>query len=137
LEDVEPKIRVFTIWTNTYANLETLQPDVSSWPKPSLVLLRGTPMGAADFTFFYPFDNSRVAQRDGKFVPIPKEEWHKLAMEDQFDAILYVGRPAEITYSKMSPELCAEKAYMAMRTSRLRLAGFTAGADGFAEQCGK
>ena len=137
LEDIPPKIRVFTVWTNTYANLEQIQPEVGSWPKPRLVVLRGTPLGAADFTFFYPFDDSRVSERDGKLVPIPKEMWRKLSMEDLFDAILYVGRPADITYAKASAQLCANQAYLTMRTSRLRLAGFTTAADRFAEQCGK
>ena len=137
LEDIAPKIRVFIIWTNTYANLEQLQPEVGSWPKPRLVVLRGTPLGAADFTFFYPFDDSRVFEREGKLVPIPKEEWRKLSMEDVFDAMLYVGRPAEVTYARASAELCADEVYTTMRTSRLRLAGFTTAADRFAEQCGK
>jgi hypothetical protein len=137
LEDVAPEINVFTIWTNTYANLEQLQPEVGSWPKPRLVVLRGTPIGAADFTFFYPFDDSRVLEREGRLVPIPKEEWRKLAMEDVFDAMLYVGRPADITYAKASAQLCANQAYLTMRTSRLRLAGFTTTADRFARECAK
>jgi hypothetical protein len=137
LEDVAPKINVFTIWTNTYADLTPLQPEVGLWPKPRLVVLRGTPIGVTDFTFFYPFDNSRVSEREGKLVPIPKEEWRKLSIEDVFDALLYLGRPADITYAKVSAQLCANQAYLTMRTSRLRLAGFVATADRFAEQCGK
>jgi hypothetical protein len=78
-----------------------------------------------------------VSEREGTLVPIHKEDWRKLSMEDMFDAILYLGRPADITYSKVSAQLCANQAYLTMRASRLRLAGFVTAADRFAEQCGK
>jgi hypothetical protein len=58
-------------------------------------------------------------------------------MEDVFDAMLYIGGTADITYAKVPAPLCADKAYLAMRTSRLRLTGFTTAADQFAEECGK
>jgi hypothetical protein len=132
-----PRIRVFTIWTNTYADLEPLQHEVGSWPTPRLVVLRGTPIGAADFTFFYPFDDSRASEHEGTLVAIPKEKWRKRSMEDVVDAMLYVGRPADITYAGASAALCADEAYTTMRSSRLRLAGFTTAADRFAERCGE
>jgi hypothetical protein len=106
-------------------------------PTPRLVLLPGTPVGAADFTVFYPFDDYRRTERNGKLLPISKEEWLRLPMENEFDALLYIGGPADITYTKVSAQLCADRAYLAMRTSRLRLAGFTTTADRFAEECGK
>ena len=27
---------------------------MSAWPAPSIAIVRGTPLGAADFTFYYP-----------------------------------------------------------------------------------
>jgi hypothetical protein len=33
---------VFSIWTNTLTDLQAVQPSVSSWPNPSLTILRGT-----------------------------------------------------------------------------------------------
>jgi hypothetical protein len=46
--------KVFTIWVN--AHVEKLQADVASWGKPSIAIIRGTVLGAADFTFYYPYD---------------------------------------------------------------------------------
>src|SRR5712672_2467000 len=43
--------KVFTIFT---ADVSSLQPDAASWPSPSLAIIRGTVLGAADFTKYYP-----------------------------------------------------------------------------------
>jgi hypothetical protein len=42
-------------------------------------------------------------------------------MEDQFDAILYLGPPSSMTAAKLAPTLCSDRVYMAMRTWRLGL----------------
>ena len=44
-------------------------------------------------------------------------------MQDQFDAVLYLGPPSSITIrrSEIAPSLCADAAYMKMRLSRLAL----------------
>jgi hypothetical protein len=61
--------------------------------------------------------------RDGRLVPIPRDEWRSLRMEDQFDALLYLGPPSAITRSRLPPALCADPAYMKMRLERLALVG--------------
>jgi len=115
-------VKVFTVWTNSFARLDSVQADIRTWPKPSLAILRGTTLGAADFTFFYPFENvARGTLQDNKLVPIPRTQWRSLPMEQQFDAVLYLGPPASITYSRMSPALCADTAYMRMRLQRMAL----------------
>jgi hypothetical protein len=43
-------------------------------------------------------------------------------MEDQFDAILYLGPPSIFTKSQLSRALCADRGYMEMRLWRLSLA---------------
>jgi hypothetical protein len=43
--------RIFTIWRHVSGALATLQADAAWWPTPSLVALRGTPLGAAPLTF--------------------------------------------------------------------------------------
>jgi hypothetical protein len=111
--------KVFTIWTNTAGDLQTLQGDISSWQKPTLTMIRGTVLGAADFTFYYRFDTQRVAVRENTFVPIPRDQWQTLRMEDQFDAVLYLGRPSEITYRPFPSALCADPTYMKMRLTAL------------------
>jgi hypothetical protein len=34
-------------------------------------------------------------------MPISREQWRLLPMEDQFDAVLYVGPPAAVTRSQL------------------------------------
>jgi hypothetical protein len=118
---------VFTIWTNTNIDLRTAQANIAAWPTPSLTMLRGSVLGAQDFTFYLPGEGARIAVKDGKPAPIPRAEWRSLKMEDQFDALLYLGSPASITMSRLSPALCADTAYMQMRLWRMSLAPFPAG----------
>jgi hypothetical protein len=133
----DPATRVFTIWTNTAGDLQTLQDDVSSWRKPSLAMIRGTALGAADFTFYYRFEVQRVAVRGNTFEPIPRDQWRRLRMEDQVDAVLYLGAPSEITDRPFPPALCADPTYMKMRLDRFALMGMSAGADRLKRDCAK
>jgi hypothetical protein len=77
-------MRVFTVWTHTLGgDLKTVQSDVESWPTPSLAMLSGTQLGAAQFLFYFPFevfiDGKRSRALFGK------------RMEEQFNALLYLG----------------------------------------------
>ena len=118
----EGDARVFTVWPAAGVDLPELQPDVASWRAPSLALVRGTVLGAADFTAFYPAEvPRRVTIRDGRIVPIPREQWRSLSAEEQFDAVLYLGPPSGMTRSLLSPALCRDPAYMDMRRERLSL----------------
>lgn len=89
---------IFTVHTETRQDLSALQPDVASWPKPSLAILRDTTLGAAMIDSRHP---SRLA--------------------DQFDAVLYLGSPGEMTVSKLSRALCSDHTYLEMRIARLAL----------------
>ena len=40
-------------------------------------------------------------------------------MEEQFDAVLYLGPKSEITYAGLSKSLCADPEYVEMRAARL------------------
>jgi hypothetical protein len=62
--------------------------DASTWPAPSLAGVRETTLGAEPVA---QGSLARVAIRDGRFVPIPHEQWVDLAFEQQFDAVLYLG----------------------------------------------
>ena len=128
-------VAVFTIKTETAADLTPLQPDVASWPRSSLAILRGTTLGAADFTVYYPSATARFAMRDGKLVPIPRDEWRSLRMDDQFDALLYLGPPPAITFSRMTPALCIDPPYMKMRLERLELVGPPGEGDRLKKDC--
>jgi hypothetical protein len=75
-------------------------------------------LGAKDFAVYYPFA-IYVKDKNGKFVA--QKATRPLRMEEQFDAVLYVGPKSSITYSGLSPELCRDQAYVKMRTARLEL----------------
>jgi hypothetical protein len=118
--------KVFAIHTATRADLAKLQSSIAAWPKPSLALLRGTTLGAADLSTYYPAPSLLGA--DGK----PK---YPRPMEQQFDAVLYLGSPKEITPSRLSPSLCADAEYLTMRRARIAMAGGPKDLDRLNEQC--
>ena len=116
--------KVFTIFT---ADVSSLQPDAASWPTPSLAIVRGTVLGAADFTA--PFTRPRrwagFAIRDGKpdfSAPIPREQWKTLRAEDQFDAVLYTGKGPSPRVD-LDPARCAEKAEFEEHLRRMVASG--------------
>jgi hypothetical protein len=117
-----PAIKVFSVWTTERdKDLQTLQSDTASWPMPSLAILRGTVLGAADFTFYWPYVINRVVVRGGTRTVIPRDQWRVRSMEDQFDAILYLGPPSRITISQLPGVLCRDEGYMEMRLRRMAL----------------
>ena len=116
--------KVFTIWPTFEA--EHMQADVSRWPVPSVALVRGTVLGAADFTEYYTAPVPRVRVREGQpdfKAQVPREEWKSLRAEDQFDAVMYMGPESSITYSKPSRSLCADPAQVKIRLARIALVG--------------
>ena len=104
----ENKTKPFTVWTNAAAELSAFQPDAAAWPVPSLTKVRGTVLGAVNIAeYFGP---------GGQDIP---EQW-RAPMEDQFDAVLYLGPLASITLGRPQAWRCSEPA-MAERLRRLRL----------------
>ena len=93
--------RVFAVWANGCTALTTLQPDVASWSRPSLTMLAGTILGAADFARYRSFgdwrrENGRPVFVDGRPVIDPPRPG--LRMEEQVDALLYLGSPDEMRF---------------------------------------
>jgi len=79
------RVKVFNIWTNV-TSLGPIQDDVESWPVPSLALVRDTPLGKSNFASYFPptvFD-------------IPPDL--RAPMQDQFDAVLYLGPTTTWTF---------------------------------------
>ena len=62
-----------------------------------------------------------IAITDGKPARLPREAWAPMRMEDQFDAVLYLGPSSTMTFQRLSREKCADAGYMAMRTQRMAL----------------
>jgi hypothetical protein len=82
------------------------QTDVFSWPRPSLALLRGTNIGAAEVPMFQP-----------------------MIFEDRFDAVL-IDAPAP---GSLPREYCDDPDYVKMRSFRLGLRGES---DQLSRHCG-
>jgi hypothetical protein len=121
LENATP-IKVFTIWQNDLSNLSV---DVSSWRVPSLAIIRGTELGRADFALYQNLP-TRSAVRDGKTVPVPREQWGLLPAEDQLDAVLYLGPAAAMTNRRsyeIPRALCAEPGFLEMQLERIAISG--------------
>lgn len=113
--------RVFTIWTA--ADLEKIQANIATWPTPSIAIIKGTKLGVADFTWYYPYKISRGRVLDGQYIPIAHSQWRPKRMEDQFDAVMYAGSSFSITISHLSTSTCSDTAYMQMRISRMLMSG--------------
>lgn len=56
---------------------------------------------------------------DGKMVTQDVGEAIGGTMQDRFDALIYLGPSAAITYSKTPKALCADPDYVEMRAARL------------------
>lgn len=123
LERPPHRTTVFAI-SSSFADLSRVQADVASWPAPSIARLQGTVIGARPYAFFYP-------------IP-PAKGWNVVKMEDQFDAVLYLGPPGRMTTSRLPLSLCFDRAYVEMRLRRLALDGGpvgNAGADWLKMYC--
>ncbi len=112
---------VYSVWTPVYVDLTPLQSDLRSWPRPSLVPIRGTPLGEASFRIYYPHA-MLTGQRDA-LVKIHVDPERSPSMEEQFDAILYLGLPSDLTWSEVSPALAADPEYIKMRSDRCAWVG--------------
>src|SRR5262249_47261679 len=120
------KTKVFSIWTHSLGqgDLTTIQPDIESWRIPSLVSIGGTKWGSAPFFFYFPANGQfRInPTQDGKVELIGLDPNHAHAMQDDFDAVLYLGPPKTLTYRKISVSLCEDPEYIEMRSQRMALA---------------
>jgi len=108
---------VFTVRSD--GDLTRWQPDTASWKPMTLTIVKGTPVGAADFNDFDGVSERYRVRGEEDFVPLPREQWVSRRVEDIVDAILYVGRKG--TSAPIAPDLCADTAYIKMRLDRIAL----------------
>ncbi len=94
--------KVFTVWQ---LDPQEVMAGEQRWPVPSLMRIRGTALGKADFAAYRATPN-RFSVNEGKMIPIPKDRWGALEAQEQFDAILYLGPSATMTESQIPPSLC-------------------------------
>jgi hypothetical protein len=100
--------RVFTVWTNAAAEMAKMQPDVAAWTAPSLAPLRGTVLGKINLSEF-------LGPNAGDVPP----QW-LAPIEEQFDAVLYLGPLSTLVLDRPQPWPCADPAWDE-RVRRLRL----------------
>jgi hypothetical protein len=129
--------RIFTVWTLVDPGVE-LPEGVVSWRVPSLALLRGTPLGARDFGLYSRGlgDGSRFGVKGDQLVAIPRAEWKMMRMEDQFDALLYLGPPASMATASVPAALCADSDFVRRRLERLTRFGPPVEVLSFKKACG-
>jgi hypothetical protein len=134
LEAQAPR-EVFTIW-RVKASMQVPQ-YFTAWRMPSLALLKNTDLGMADFGRYFPYQGERRAVRNGKAVVIPREEWKTLQMQDQFDAVIYLGPEASFKDWVVPQEKCTDRAYLDMRLGRMAMFDWATGeADQLRKRCG-
>lgn len=129
--------RIFNVWTLLDRGVE-LPEGVTSWRVPSLAPLRGTTLGARDFGLYSRGlgDGSRFGVKGGQLVPVPREEWEMMRMEDQFDALLYLGPPASMTTAPVPSALCQDADFVERRVGRLSRFGPPVEVQNFKKACG-
>jgi hypothetical protein len=126
--------RVFTV--RAEGSLTKWQADTASWKPLSLTAVRGTDLGAADFSEFESPDQRYLIRGEDDFAPIPRDQWASRRLEDIVDAILYMGPPSGRTTSGIWPQLCTDPSYVKMRTNRIALIGLPAAqADAIKRVC--
>jgi hypothetical protein len=128
--------RVFNIWT--WLDREVELKEVAAWTVPSLAVLKGTTLGERDFGTYATglLGGNRFTVRDGQLVPLPRDQWQRMRMEDQFDALLYLGPPAKMTFIGMPASLCRDQEFVRERLRRFTLAGPPPELANFTKACG-
>lgn len=129
--------RVFNVWTLLDRKAE-LPEESASWHVPTLAIVYGTTLGAANFERFNRGlgDGTRFAVRNGQLIPVRREEWKTMRMEDQFNALLYLGPPSSMTDAPMPVALCQDTRFVKTRLQRLALFGPPMEVDNFKRACG-
>ncbi len=127
LPQVWDRAKVFSVFQVSQSQRDTLQPG-AAWVPPSLAVIRGTSLGAHE-------DPSTVCGvvRNGKPDPEATRTAGTVRLEDQFDAVLYLG--SRQTVAQLSPAICADPNYLTMRLGRLAAFGFSEEVDQLKRFC--
>jgi hypothetical protein len=126
--------RIFNVWTLLDRGVDV--PEVASWPVPSLAALLGTNLGARDFGTYWLGLGARFAVRSGQLVPLPRAEWKTMPIENEFDALLYLGPPSSMTNATIPAALCQDSQFVNTRLQRLGRFGPPVEVDRFKKACG-
>jgi hypothetical protein len=113
--------RVFTIWTLA-DDLTRAFPEAAGWPKPSFAAVRGTALGRVDVSRLDP-KRPRMQVVGGEIQPLPPDQWASLPVEEQLDAVLYLGTSAEDVRIQRSNDVCSRPGFLTERLRRIKLTG--------------
>lgn len=116
----DPAVRVFNIWT-VLDRTVSLPDGVASWPVPALAALQGTTLGTRDFGLYSQGLGTgiRFGVRNGQLAPVPRDEWKLMRMEEEFDALLYLGPPSAMTSVTIPAGLCQDTQFVKRHVERL------------------
>jgi hypothetical protein len=130
-------MRVFNVWT--WLDREVELNALSSWPVPSLAILKGTTLGERDFGTYAGglVGGTRFTVQDGRITPLPRDQWRTMRMDDQFDALLYLGPPSKMTFVGMPARRCGDQEFVRERLRRFTLAGPPQELANFRKACGR
>jgi hypothetical protein len=94
-------------------------------------------LGASDFAVYDPGlgDGSRFSVKAGQLIRLPREQWKVMRMEDQFDALLYLGPPAAMTTTQVPASLCNNADFVTRRIDRLTRFGPPVEVQNFRKAC--
>ena len=126
--------RVFAIW-RLEDLLVNVFPEASEWPLPAFVPVRGTTLGAIDIGRLTGTP-SRFRIVNGKPEAVTKDHYATLPVEQQLDAVLYLG-PASREPIAPSAEPCKRPGFLEERLRRIALTGIPGfEADAVRKLCG-
>jgi len=118
--------KVFTIW-RLDEELEKLVPGLASWAVPSLAVTRGTTLGETDVARLSPrLALARMMVKGDALVPLPRAQWLSMPVEEQLDAVLYLGPAARMTEITTPAQACAQPGFLEERLRRIALTGIPA-----------
>jgi hypothetical protein len=113
--------RVFTVWSLA-DELTGAFPDAASWPKPAFAAVRGTALGSIDIARLFP-KRPRMQIVDGAMKPLAADAWAPLPIEQQLDAVIYLGTSAEDVRLQPSNAVCSRPGFLKERLRRITLVG--------------
>jgi hypothetical protein len=114
-------VKVYSVWSTVLIDLAALHSEATSWKVPSLVPIHDTPLGVMSFRSYYP--HIAFTTHDGVAEEISIDPIRSPVMQEQFDAVLYYGRPSELTWSRVPLALASDPEYVKMRLDRIGWAG--------------
>lgn len=103
------------------ADPRRLEPAIAAWPPMTFARLATTTLGAVDWSAVNALD-SRV-ERDGAVRRVvPRADWRKRSLAEQYDAVIYLAPPSDLSVARISAEHCRDAQYLRMRTQRMAIA---------------